>query len=381
MALTDDQGLNFTDPEPARRADGAGSWPLLRPAVALASMLLAAGAYFFGQADANGPIPADRAIVAPPVAQPLKGLPEPTETLTLAPENLRSVSPQAARLWNTGLPFSTEPTPPARAFNFPASLPADYQRALDCLTAAVYYEAGAETAGGQLAVAQVVLNRVRHPAFPKSVCGVVFEGAARATGCQFTFTCDGALARRPSAAGWARAQAVAQAALNGLTSPAVGTATHYHTDWVAPYWAPRLVKVAQIGSHIFYRWPGGWGRPGAFFMPASLAEPAVGKMAPLSTEVTETGAQEPPPQLTLAMIEAPAPDDRQAPVPPSIDLDGANPPLDLPVPQPAVAAGGSRPPAPIGGPSAPPRPGAVANPLAPAGARSSRPRSALPSQW
>src|SRR3954468_6506981 len=86
---------------------------------------------------------------------------------------------------------------PARPFDVGAASADDFRSALDCLTAAVYYEARSESEDGQRAVAQVVLNRVRHPAFPKSVCGVVYQGSNRATGCQFSFTCDGSLARGP----------------------------------------------------------------------------------------------------------------------------------------------------------------------------------------
>ena len=97
------------------------------------------------------------------------------------------------------------------------------------------YEAGDDPAG-QRAVAQVVLNRVRHPAFPKTVCGVVFEGQDRTTGCQFTFSCDGALTRwSPSPALWTAARQIATAALTGTVYRPVGYATHYHTDWVVPY--------------------------------------------------------------------------------------------------------------------------------------------------
>lgn len=136
--------------------------------------------------------------------------------------------------------------------------------ALDCMTAAVYYEAGQEPITGQRAVAQVILNRVRHPAFPDTVCGVVFQGAERSTGCQFTFTCDGALRRRPVAASWLRARAVAGAALDGFVETSVGHATHYHASYVLPHWAPNLTKLTTIGSHIFYQWKGGWSRPAAF---------------------------------------------------------------------------------------------------------------------
>jgi hypothetical protein len=110
----------------------------------------------------------------------------------------------------------------------------------------------------------VVLNRVRHSAFPGSVCGVVYEGSTRVTGCQFSFTCDGSLYRQPDAVHWKRAYQVAQAALSGAVHAPVGNATHYHADYVVPYWASSLAKNAVIGAHIFYRWNGGWGQPAAF---------------------------------------------------------------------------------------------------------------------
>ena len=138
------------------------------------------------------------------------------------------------------------------------------KQALECLASAVYYEAGSQDDDGERAVAQVILNRVRHPAFPASVCGVVYEGSTRQTGCQFTFTCDGSLYRQPDAAGWKRAYKIAQAALSGSVYAPVGYATHYHADYVVPYWASTLAKNAVVGAHIFYRWAGGWGRPAAF---------------------------------------------------------------------------------------------------------------------
>jgi spore germination cell wall hydrolase CwlJ-like protein len=177
---------------------------------------------------------------------------------------LQDLSPEAARLWNANVPVSTLPNPAARPFILKTEGVLDEARAVDCMTAAVYYEAALESTDGQRAVAQVVLNRLRHPAFPKTVCGVVFQGSNRSTGCQFTFTCDGALARTPNPELWARARTVAEAALNGYVMKKVGNATHYHAVYVAPYWSPTLVKVANIGAHIFYRWTGGWGLPPAF---------------------------------------------------------------------------------------------------------------------
>jgi spore germination cell wall hydrolase CwlJ-like protein len=139
-----------------------------------------------------------------------------------------------------------------------------FMSALDCLTQAVYYEAGFESEAGKRAVAQVVLNRVRHPAFPKSVCGVVYQGSERTTGCQFSFTCDGSLARIPASTAWGSARQVAQSALSGWVERSVGTATHYHANYVVPYWASSLNKVTTIGAHIFYTMRGSLGSSGAF---------------------------------------------------------------------------------------------------------------------
>jgi spore germination cell wall hydrolase CwlJ-like protein len=176
---------------------------------------------------------------------------------------LPDLSADDARKVNALLPAVTTPIPPARPFVLKASAD-DRQRAEHCLAQAVYYEAGFEPADGKAAVAQAVLNRLRHPAFPKSVCGVVYQGSQLPTGCQFSFTCDGSLGRAPAAGAWADAQAVARRALNGFVAKAVGTATHYHADYVVPYWRSSLVKITQIGTHIFYRWPGLNGEPPAF---------------------------------------------------------------------------------------------------------------------
>ncbi|WP_309628521.1 cell wall hydrolase [Brevundimonas sp.] len=233
---------------------------------------------------------------------------------TLAPEAVQDISQDAARAWNAALPFSTDPVRPSAPFFAPAVDVESYSRALDCLTTAIYYEAASESAAGQAAVAQVVLNRARHPAYPRTVCGVVFQGSERTTGCQFSFTCDGAMARPPSIAGWQRARAVASAALNGHVATAVGTATHYHTDWVAPYWAARLSKVVKIGTHIFYRWTGAWGLPAAFRGVYAGAEPVVARMAALSTI-----SFEPPAEVLDAFV----------PLPLSAETDLASPTLRL----------------------------------------------------
>ena len=163
----------------------------------------------------------------------------------------------------------------AAPFVFKPATAEDRRRALRCLTQGIYYEAALEPTEGQEAVAQVILNRVRDPNYANSICGVVFEGAERTTGCQFSFTCDGALAQPPVAWAWNRAKLVAERALAGHVSARVGTATHYHADYVHPWWAPTLNKLTQIGAHIFYRWKGVYGEPAAFRQPYAGREPLI----------------------------------------------------------------------------------------------------------
>ena len=201
---------------------------------------------------------------APP--QPVAAPPAPPPLL------IRQIAPEKALEVNQQIPLTTGPNPAAKPFVFKGDASSRTQ-ALECLANAVYYEAGSQDADGQRAVAQVVLNRVRHPAFPASVCGVVYQGSTRPTGCQFTFTCDGSMYRTPSADGWKRAYGIAQAALAGAVYAPVGYATHYHANYVVPYWASTLAKNAVVGAHIFYRWMGGWGQPSAFGKTYASHEP------------------------------------------------------------------------------------------------------------
>lgn len=127
--------------------------------------------------------------------------------------------------------------------------------AVQCLATAALYEAG-DNVRGERAVIQVILNRVRHPSYPNNVCDVVFEGAERKSGCQFTFTCDGSLRRGRSRNAMMRAEKIAGEALDGYVDQTVGTATHYHADYVVPYWSASLRKVATVDRHIFYTFPG-----------------------------------------------------------------------------------------------------------------------------
>ncbi|MDY6924041.1 MAG: cell wall hydrolase [Pseudomonadota bacterium] len=164
---------------------------------------------------------------------------------------------------------------PAQPFAFKPATAEDRRRAVRCLTQAIYYEAALEPTEGQEAVAQVILNRVRDPNYANTVCGVVYEGAERVTGCQFSFTCDGSLAQGPVAWAWTRAARVAEQALGGYVAAKVGTATHYHADYVHPWWAPTLNKLTQIGAHIFYRWKGVYGEPTAFRQTYAGREPRI----------------------------------------------------------------------------------------------------------
>jgi spore germination cell wall hydrolase CwlJ-like protein len=155
----------------------------------------------------------------------------------------------------------------ARPFSMTKTSAADRARALFCLTTAIYYEAASEPDAGQRAVAQVILNRVRHRAFPATVCGVVYQGphsGGAPTACQFSFACDGATARAPARLAWVRAERNAAMALAGYVYSPVGLATHYHTYAVTPPWSRSLVMTAVVGAHFFHRWRGYWGTAAAF---------------------------------------------------------------------------------------------------------------------
>jgi spore germination cell wall hydrolase CwlJ-like protein len=223
-----------------------------------------------------------------------------------APKTLRPLSTAQAVAWNAAAPTIKSGVESASTFLLRTSRGSDYQRSLQCLTMAVYYEAGSESDDGERAVAQVILNRVRHPAYPKTVCGVVLDGSQRRTGCQFTFVCDGALGRVPSVSGWQRAAHVAASALGGAVFAPVGWATHYHANYVVPYWASSLEKVAVIGAHIFYRWNGPAGRGGAFRGVYAgnepvLALPPAGAVLPATTDSTVVAAA----GTTIAPTERP----------------------------------------------------------------------------
>jgi spore germination cell wall hydrolase CwlJ-like protein len=124
----------------------------------------------------------------------------------------------------------------------------------NCLARAVYFEARSESALGQMAVAKVILNRVKAPNYPKSICGVVYQGSQRRNSCQFSFACDGQAddVRQPAA--WAQAKHIAKRAIDGDKAVAAKMqgALFYHADYVKPKWARSMRKVMKVGRHIFY---------------------------------------------------------------------------------------------------------------------------------
>ncbi|MGU3392252.1 cell wall hydrolase [Sphingomonas sp. M1A8_2b] len=186
---------------------------------------------------------------------------------------------------------------PARPFTMTGISAIDRGRAVQCLTAAIYYEAASEPDAGQQAVAQVILNRARHPAFPGTVCGVVYQGSEHA-GCQFSFACDGAMARVPDRAAWMRAARNAGMALSGYVYAPVGLATHYHTYAVTPAWNRSLVMTDVVGAHFFHRWKGYWGTSAAFNQRYVGGEPVPGPHTSLAPIVPPT------PEMIAAGIAA-----------------------------------------------------------------------------
>ncbi|WP_267388217.1 cell wall hydrolase [Sphingomonas sp. GC_Shp_3] len=174
-------------------------------------------------------------------------------TLLPTPHELNVAEPMTvaqARASNASVSIQTDRLVSAEAFYFRGGRAAREQAA-ECLATAGLYEAG-DDGRGQRAVMQVILNRLRAPGFPATICGVVYQGSGRPAGCQFSFTCDGSLQRRPVHVGWSLAKRAARRALAGAVFVDVGKATHYHADWIVPYWRNSMTKVAQVGPHLFY---------------------------------------------------------------------------------------------------------------------------------
>lgn len=226
------------------------------------------------------------------------------------PQSFKPLTVDEALDANSKLPFTDRRDVAASGFVLKADSD-NRGRAIECLAQAIYYEAASEGEAGQRAVAQVVLNRMRHPGYPASVCGVVYQGSERVMGCQFTFTCDGSLLRRPNAAMFAGARKIAIEALAGRVYGAVGHATNYHADYVLPYWAASLDKQAQVGRHIFYRLKGGLGSTSAFGQRYAGREPVV---VPQSTIILTAEALAQSDEVLASELSAAANDESKNPI-------------------------------------------------------------------
>jgi hypothetical protein len=179
----------------------------------------------------------------------------------------------------------------------PASLRAAAKNSREqrCLAEAIYYEARSESRMGQLAVAEVVSNRVRSGYYPSTYCGVVYQGSERSTGCQFSFTCDGSLRHRPRGDAWREANALSAQVLMGEVRPLTHRATHYHTTAIDPYWSAGLVETTRIGAHVFYRMPTRRERSSLNARRDEVINPAVEATPEVVTPVEGTPAVTPEP--------------------------------------------------------------------------------------
>lgn len=280
---------------------------------AIAVGALSAGATAYAVFDRPAPQPARLALAAAPAIDSAVAAPRPTKVNPPARLRLASVRP-------------------APAFDSRSAT----RRDLECLTAAVYYEARGESSAGQAAVAQVILNRVRDPRFPKSVCSVVYQGAG-GRGCQFSFACDGVIDRAGGGAAWTRARYVATRALSGFVMAEVGNATHFHATRVSPGWGSGLRQVARIGLHVFYR-PSRGGAPYVAPVrrqldpvdqppaPIELAALTETPPAPIAVEATVASAEAPlavketakPDLQPVPAAKSPVPAKTEAPAAPSV---------------------------------------------------------------
>ena len=195
-------------------------------------------------------VPQSAAPVAPaaPVATP-----QPVQQASLVAEPAPFEFPKSVMLT---LPLPKPPLSPAQRLELQGK---DYDKAEKCLAQAIYFEARNEPARGQQAVAQVVLNRVFSPYYPKDVCSVVYQNAHRHLSCQFTFACDGKPETVNEQGAWTRANRIATQTLNAkVWLPEVDKATHYHAAYVRPNWIRDMKVMVRYGLHTFYR-PRNWG--------------------------------------------------------------------------------------------------------------------------
>ncbi len=190
-------------------------------------------------------------VVAVAPAAPVETAPAPVQQASAPPS-----VPELPKVVMLPMPLPKPPLTPAQRLELVGK---DYDKAEKCLAQAIYFEARNEPARGQQAVAQVVLNRVFSPYYPKDVCSVVYQNAHRHLSCQFTFACDGKPEYVNERGAWARANRIATQTLNAkIWLPEVNKATHYHAAYVRPNWIRDMKVMVRYGLHTFYR-PRNWG--------------------------------------------------------------------------------------------------------------------------
>lgn len=187
-----------------------------------------------------------------PIAYADPGAPSPSDPFAILINPIAKPVAAIAQLDHTGdHDWANNPIPAS------ALAPAEIR----CMAEAIYFEARSEPIRGQIAVAQVVVNRLKNPAYPNSVCGVVYQNQNWRNACQFSFACDGIREIITDRSSWNTAQELAEEVLTGeaIWLEEVGSSTHYHATYVRPNWASQMQRMAQIGVHIFYRtYGGGW---------------------------------------------------------------------------------------------------------------------------
>jgi spore germination cell wall hydrolase CwlJ-like protein len=202
------------------------------------------------ESDDGGPIVGAFSALATPDANQFATAPQPAQTIVLAKAAPAAIAPPSllAPSDKSGSP-QARPVPPRS----PLVGVVKNDKELRCLAEAIYFEARSEPERGQAAVGQVVLNRVLHEAYPNSVCGVVYQNRHRYLACQFTFACEGKALRTDEPGPWATAQRIAKDIAEGRTYlPGVGNATHYHANYVRPWWARYMERRERIGRHLFF---------------------------------------------------------------------------------------------------------------------------------
>ncbi|MEX0591601.1 MAG: cell wall hydrolase, partial [Xanthobacteraceae bacterium] len=238
--------LAVVDAEPSpSRADFAGTIARNIEPVPPAGALVRLAGLFFG---------ADAAQLPPLAFEHIA--PSPVERLRLAAlpgsaiQDAVSVAPK-------GIVTGDEATPKSPAERL-AIFGTKRAKAEKCLADAIYFESRGESERGQIAVAQVVVNRVFSGFYPEDVCGAVYQNAHRYLACQFTFACEGKKLVVNDQPAWERATRIARDMLDGkLWLADVGKATHYHAYWVKPDWIREMRTIKRIGVHTFYR-PRAW---------------------------------------------------------------------------------------------------------------------------